>query len=686
MIEDTNPEPTELSPEPVPELVRKKRRRSSSSGSARFIRRARRKLNRVKWGTIILVGVALIAVVVVGSLALAADGNNRVRSAFSSLERVASSLNAKPRTELTLNDFNRLETSIMEVVGSLQTARSQLGLFRPLTAVNGEMASSLTQLDASLELALAAQEMLNGLRPTLFFLVAGDDEEQVVTQISSGERVVELLEIGRGSFLQAGEHLQAASLKMDELNPASLTPDLILNVDRLTAYHEQLVQANRVLIEAPDLLTSVLGLTEERSYLILSQNSDELRPSGGYISTFGWMTVRNGRVTGYSYSPTTATSPNPPPAAQASAITVPNWWIRYNQPIYAAWDGSWYADFPSTAKMAAWYYDGGNNPQSPVDGVIAIDIVGFEKILNALQRVVVPGYDDIITPDNFRQVVYGIRESGLEDAAHKEFIAAVYQQIFRDWQTASSDAETSTRLLGEMLDAVQKKHIMVYLADEAVNDAVVLLGWAGAQIPAEDHDYLMVADANLGNKSNHSIFRQITYDVDIQPNGSLSSRATVAYDYSDRIAAEDPAIDAEFHGPLDYNNLLQVFVPPGSDLESTSNLSQEPRVVDQHGQRIFVARVSVPYDTSARFQYSYQTPALIETVGPYQRYRLLVQKQPGTQPNPVSVQVTLPENATPIGISPEPAASYNLDRPILEFRLTLDTDQWVEVVYQVAGS
>lgn len=687
MIENTNPEQAGVNPELAPQkLVRKRRRHSSSGGPARFIRRARRRLKRVKWGTVFLVLIALVAVLVVGSLALATDSNNRVRSAFSSLERVANTLNTKPRTELTLSDFDRLETGISEVVGSLRTARSQLNLLQPLTSVNPEWASSVIQLDASLELALAAQDMLNGLRPTLFFLVSGDDEEQVVTQISSGERVVELLEIGRGSFIQAGQHLASASTIMDRLDPATLTPELVLSIDRLHEYHAQLTQANGILMNAPDLLTAVLGLNEERSYLILSQNSDELRPSGGYISTFGWMTVRSGRVTGYSYSPTTTSSPNPPPQSMADQVSVPNWWIRYSQPLYAAWDGSWYADFPSTAAMAMWYYNSGNNPQSPVDGVIAIDILGFEAILEALQRVVVPGYEEVVTPENFRQIVYGIRELGLGDAAHKEFIAAVYQQIFKDWQTASSDAEISTRLLGEMLEAVQKKHIMVYLADEQINQAAGSLGWSGAQIPAEGFDYLMVVDANLGNKSNRSIFRQLTYDVDIQPNGTLNSRATVAYDYSDRVASADPAVDPEFHGPLDYNNLLQVFVPPGSEIDSTSNLPQEPRVVDQHGQRIFVSRVRVAYDTTARFQYSYHTPALVETIGPYQRYRLLIQKQAGTQPNLVSVQVTLPANARAIGIMPEPATSYNLDRPILEFRLTLDSDQWIEIIYQMEGA
>lgn len=675
-----------VTPEISETLPRQRERRRRSSSTPRWLRHLKRRVRKIRWGTLLLVTIAALAVLVVGSLALAADSSNRVRASLSSLERVVSTLNNKPRTELTLNDFSRLETSLTEVIGSLQTATRQLGLFRPVGALDARYAAALGQLEASLELAQAAQHMLNGLRPTLFFLVAGDDKEQVVAQISSGERVVELLQVGRGSFVRAAEHLTAARRLIDQIDPQSLTADLILTADNLENYRDQLVQANTILMNGPELLTAAMGLAGQKSYLILSQNSDELRPSGGYISTFGWMTVRSGRVTGYNYSPTTATSPNPPRENAARQITLPDWWIRYGRPIYAAWDGSWYVDFPSTADMAMWYYNEGNNPQSPVDGVIAIDINGFEKILRALGSVVVPGYDSVVTPENFRQMVYAIRESGDGDRPHKQFLSALYQQIFTRWQDAAADPQVSTRLLGELLEAIQQKHIMFYFADAQLNEAVNLLGWSGAQLPGRRNDYLLAADANLGNKSNYSIFRQLFYDVDIQTDGSLRSRATVAYDYSDRIASADPAIDPQFHGPLDYNNLLQVFVPLGSELETTSNLPQGARVVNVDNHSIFVARVGVPYDTSARFQYTYQTPRLVETVGPYQRYRLLIQKQPGTRGNAVNVQVTLPADATTIGITPPPAASYNLDRPIVEFRLVLETDQWIEIIYQLPGA
>ncbi len=630
---------------------------------------------------------ALVAVLLVGGLVLATDATTRMKASWDRLARVLDTINTRSGTELTLTDFDRLQSGVADLNTTLAGARRQTGFLRPLAAVHADLQALFEALDIAQELAQAADDMLLGLQPTLFFMAAGEDDEAVVTQVSSGERVVELLRLGRGRFLSADAHLTAALIRIADLDLATISPDLLLMTQMLIRYQGELAAINRILLEAPDLLTTALGLDEPQNYLVLSQNSDELRPSGGYISTFGWLRVRNARIIDYDYGPTTPTSPNPPPLALSGAVDVPGWWIQYGQPLYAAWDGSWYADFPSTAAMAAWFYDHGDNPQSPVDGVIAIDIVGFEYLLAGLGSVRVPGYDEIVTPENFREAVYAIRAEGVSDRTpgepdrpHKRFLAALYRQILADWQTV--DRQRGGELFNAVLRALREKHIMLYFTDEALNEAISRLGWAGAQGAAIDHDYLMVADANLGNKSNRSIARQLTYDVEILPDGRLRSRATVNYDYSALTAAADPAVRPEHYGDIDYHNLMQVFVPAGSQLLGTNNLPAEPTTVALTDHTAFVALTEVAYNTGERFQFTYGTPVLVEQFGPYRRYRLLLQKQPGMIGEPVSVQVTLPADGQVVSATPGPVASYSLEQPILEFRLALVTDQWIEVIFR----
>src|SRR5690606_23836243 len=171
------------------------------------------------------------------------------------------------------------------------------------------------------------------------------------------------------------------------------------------------------------------------------------------------------------------------------------------------------------------------------------------------------------------------------------------------------------------------------------------------------------------------------YDVAIQEDGTAQSRATVAYDYSARRASNDPAVNPEYHGPLDYDNLMQLFIPAGSSLISAEDVTYEPTIVAIDDATIIVSQVTVPYDGGERFQFSYQTGVVTTQVGDYSRYRLLVQKQPGTLADSVSVQITLPPEAQVVSVSPQPSASYNLDQPILEFQFALTSDQQIEVIY-----
>ncbi len=617
------------------------------------------------------------AAVIMGGLVLASNARAQVENSWGTLDRVWATVQNKPGTELTLSDFQRLRSSVSDLNTSLGKARRQTLFLRPFTFLSADLETTLDSLTAAQQLTLAANDMLAGLQPAVFFLTEGGQDESVSTQLSSGERTVELLNLGRGRFLSAAGQLAAAQATIDSLDRTRVSPSMLVSIDGLVGYHDLMADINQTLLASPDLLTEALGLEGPKTYLVLSQNNDELRPSGGYISTYGWMVVRNGRIDDYNYSPTTTTSPNPPPVAMSSEVHIPSWWIQYAQPIYAAWDSSWSPDFPTTAQMAAWYYDNGGNPHSPVDGVIGIDVAGFEYILKGLGQVYVPEYDMTISLDNFREAVYEIRADRGENE-HKRFVAAIYRQILQDWQSVTQ--EKNIELRSAMLGALQEKHIMLYFPDPELNDAIRMLGWSGNQEPGTDTDYLMVADANLGNKANRSVSRQITYDVEIMPDGSLTSRAAIAYDYSARVAEEDPAVRPE-NGDINYRTLTQVFVPVNSTLTSTDNLTTEPTVVNEDTHTDIVTHLRIDYNDSQRFVFSYTTPVLIEQFGPYHRYTLVLQKQPGTYAEPVNVQVTLPKGAGVVSATPAPAASYTLEQRILEFRASLVDDVRIEIIY-----
>jgi hypothetical protein len=679
----SNTDPTQqVQPISIPATPQRIRRRRRHSRQPKWMRNFTKRFKaRVRFINVFLIVVTIMVVLAAGAYVLYGDTASRVQNALSSVNRILSSISNRSAQNITLEDFTRLQTSVNELQTVLSVANARADLMKPLTLLNDDLQASTQALTAAENMTEAVKKMLAGLQPTASFLLGGQETGTLGSQLSSGDRIAELLQLGRSQFIEAQDDITAAHDALAQVDMASLSPSTILTIEEIQGFLDQVTELNTTLVSLPELISTVLGLNGDTNYLVLSQNSDELRPSGGYLSTYGYFTVRDGEVTDYSYSPTSVTSPNPPSGAIEGQPQIPDWWIQYSEPRYAAWDGSWYTDFPSTAEMALWYYDSGNNPNSPIDGVMAIDIIGFEYILEALGSVYVPAYDVTVTPETFRENVYNIRAFGEGPVPHKRFIAAIYQQIFAEWQEAASDPAMNAQLLNVLVRGLQEKHIMLYFEDEKLNNAIGALGWSGEQQAAVGTDYLQVADANLGNKSNRSISRQLTYDVTIQDDGTLASRLNIDYNYPADVAELDPAVDEEFHGPLDYTNLLQVFVPLGSQIVSSEGFFNVPQAVNTETHTIFVGQMQLPYDTSARVQYIYTTPPVVEAFGTYQRYSLLIQKQPGTIGEPVSVTVSLPVGMRVVSAAPEPTATYVLDTRVLEFRLTLTTDQTIEIVY-----
>lgn len=657
--------------------TKRRRRRYRSSP----MQKLRRRLKKIRWQLIFIV-VAVIGIIsTMTGLILVTDATNELDQSRDSFERSVNVLTDKPANEWTYADYERLYRGVADLLVSIDHAQSRTSFLKPVASVNDDLKAQFSILDSSEHLGSALYMMLTGLQPTVFFLTEGQ-EGSTLGQVSSGERVVELLLLGRSSFLATQSHLTLFDTEIAEINQSQVGEDLFLLVEDLKDYRKQIGDINSVLLNGSDTLTSVLGLDGTKTYLVLSQNSDELRPSGGYVSTYGWMTVRNGRIVDYDYHPTTAESPNRPLQDIPDEFMPPSWWIPTGDPVTLLWDGSWSPDFRTTASMAAWYYDNGFNPQSPIDGVIAVDIVGFEYILDAIGNVDVEGYPNTtINSANFRNSVYTIRASEEGDLPHKRFLAAVYRSILTSWQNVP--VEQKDDLLGAQLRALREQHLMVYFTDPALNEALNALGWAGEQQPALDHDYLMVVDANVTpNKSNRSVIRQMTYDVTIEANGTLQNRVTISYDYSDILARNDPAVN-EHNGVIDrYYNRLQVFIPHASTITSLDGMPNGTETFETDTHTQVVSFVTIEYNAGERYQFSYTTPVLVEEFGAYRRYRLLLQKQPGTISDAVNVQVSFPKGAKIIESSPPPVASFVLDQRVLEFRVELNRDQWIEIVFE----
>jgi hypothetical protein len=595
------------------------------------------------------------------------------------------SLENKTATEYTLRDYEEIDIALASLNESLRTVDSRTSLLRPVAPLLGsDLSTQFELLDAAIHASSGSRDFLAGLKPAVTLMerggmVSAEDNSSTQSIEATGERAIELLEAGQERFLDAQIELNAAREILDGLELDNISSDTLLDIQELRDSIEDIEALNSLALQAPELLNTALGIDETQTYLILSQNNDELRPSGGYIGTWGWIRVRRGQVTDYAYFPTTEDTPSPPPASMAGEVNVPEWWIQFDQPVYAAWDGSWHTDFPATAELAAWYYNNGDNPLVPVDGVIAVDITAIEFLVDALGEVYVPEYDTTVATDNFRETVYQIRADRDVPQDHKLFLTALFSQVIGQWQ--QSESGTRSQINRALLRALDEKHLMIYSMDNLVQDALVDLDWAGSQNRAASDDYLMVADANLGNKSSSSVIRQVTYDAVIAADGSSENRISVLYDFPATAAQNDPAVQPEHYGnQLDYSTILQVLVPAASQLTG-NNLAGGATSIPGESFTIFTGRVTVLFDGRNRVEFEYSQSDTVEELGDFNRYTLQLEEQPGAHGDITTVSVSLPPDAVVIAADPEPDATYELGRPVLEFNFQLVEDQQIEVIY-----
>ena len=649
-----------------------KRRRRSRNRFQRLFSRLRR---RFSFGIALIF---IITIVVSGAMIISAridDTTSRLDASWQRLERVLNNIDERQGSGITLQEFNRINLGVADLRGNIIATQSQLRYVEPLFDYNDEWKVSSQLLGVASELTISISYMINGFEPVVNYL-DGRGNNQTGSQMSSGERIADLLETSQVSFRYAARSLDQAQNQLNTIDLSESPLDLVLSYEQIEFFYHQLQDINSIFLASSDILPQLMGLDEEVTYLILGLNNDTIRPSGGKVEAYGWLNVWNGRITNFDFSPSTFTNPLPPSPSFVNNISIPSWWIAYENPLYAAWDGSWYVDFTLTGQMALDYYNGAANPNTPISGVIAVDLQTLEKLVGLLGDVTLPGPEKPVTAANLRSTIYDPNYFG--PYGYEDYIATTYDTVFRDLQDINQN-QTAT-LLTVLIEALTQHHIMMYVSDPETQTFIDLLNWSGKQMVPDSNDYLLIGDTNLTNKSDHSIVRSLTYNVEVFENQSRRSDLHVRYDYFNTIASGDSAINSEYFGDIDYKTLTQVYLPPGALIVEENNTTESSSVAGDD-YTLFVTQLDVAYDSSEQFQIVYDTPIIENKFESLYRYSLFVEKQPGIRTQELELQVKLPPNANLVWLSRMPESYYVLEQPTLDFRLQILADQWIEVLY-----
>lgn len=543
-----------------------------------------------------------------------------------------------------------VKSNLQELDAQLATAKTtyaKLGFYRYIPIARNYYADG-SQVFAAAESGIAAgHKMIAAVEPYADVLGFTGEEE---TELGTTEDRV-------GLVLQTLQHISpeldaiTADLAEAEAHLAQIDAERYPETFRGREIRGQITQVQELSKGAIDGLTefrpvieqlpSIAGATEEsRRYLVLFQNDNELRPTGGFLTAYAIINVENGKVTPEKSDDIydldqRFTERLPIPDALGRYLTTERYWNMRDMNISP--------DFKTSMDTFFSYYQDVPGEPDNVDGIIAIDTEFLTRLVAALGPVDVPGYGvfsaEIDSRCNCPQIIYVLSEIITRPTPYiredrKGIIGPMMQAILA--KTYAAPKVQLPDLIGIGYEAVENRHIQLYFLDEENQRVAEVVNAAGRMLPpAENEDFFAVINANLGGaKSNLFVEYSMEQEVSAPENGRITKTVNITYRNTRR--GDNCNLEA---GLLCLNSTLRdwtrIYLPEGSELISANGFLEEPQVYDEAGFTVFDSFFILEPNGSSRVSLTYTVPYTDE-----ETYRLQLWKQGGIAQYEVMMDVT----------------------------------------------
>lgn len=578
------------------------------------------------WGRMLLVAVLLLLVGfavgfawMVGSAALRAQ-----QTAVSSGQRLADLRGAgsEPGAETVdsmrvlneaCHDAGELERDLKPITDLASAAAPATGILGQLPGVGPKATAMLTLAQAAQETSGAVRVTCDAIGPLVAATGGTGDAQTMVASFLTG------LQGRRQELLGASERLRVAQRQLGEIDEQVLDDGPRRAV---LALREKLpAAAGRLTLLAN--LPGMLGTEGPRSYLVLGQNSDELRPTGGFIGTSGVITFDRGRLVGSEYGSSFASALPadrrvPPPAPLTTFMAARYWQF---------WESNWWPDFPSSASQAEYFHRHSGRPE--VSGVIAVNQEMIRALLKVTGPVNVREFGETVDASNVQQrLEFHVHEANYPDPIRKKFVSALFGGVME--RVHSLPRERIADLTAAINEGFYEQNLQMWSTDPSVQTTLATLGWDGALLPARG-DYLNIVSANLSaNKINREIRQTATYRVAPEQDDRL--RASLRVRFRNERPSDDP-------GPFktaDYRNYVRIYVPRGTELISQDGFDVAAERTDECGYTVFGGFSVVKPGMERVVSLAYRLPESVRASS----YSLLVQRQSGVRAYPIELDAS----------------------------------------------
>ncbi len=326
----------------------------------------------------------------------------------------------------------------------------------------------------------------------------------------------------------------------------------------LKEYKEALKMASQNISSVEGLaknLDEIIGTESAKKYLILFQNSNELRPTGGFIGSYAVLEMEEGKIKNLKiddiYNPDGQLDikefENPAPEQMQVLLGEKNMHIR---------NANWNPDFNKSAQQISTLFEQVDGSQ--FDGVIAVDLEFVRNLLEVTGPVFLTAYNEEVSAGNlYEKTQYHSEFNYKEGESQKRaFLTVLGSKLLE--RTFAIPKEKTPKLVEMLRYSLGDRHVLISLKNDATAGIVEKYGWDGS-LAKTDGDYLYVVNSNMsGNKANYFVEEKMDYQVaSLTRDGVLRGKVTVEYKHNGK--------DYAWPGG-EYRNYVRILTQNGSKL------------------------------------------------------------------------------------------------------------------------
>ena len=340
----------------------------------------------------------------------------------------------------------------------------------------------------------------------------------------------------------------------------------------------------RNFVATGEKLKEILGLSQDKRYLLVFQNNSELRGSGGFLGSYALVDFRDGRIRNLEV-PGGGSYDTEGGMRVSVAAPQPLWLVN---PAWHFWDANWWPDWTTTAQNLMWFLEKSDGPS--VDGVISVTPTVVERLLEITGPIDLRAeYGLVIDSDNFWETVQSITEQknlakidpslvshlpkdsapiqstvplkqGLDvNSANKpkKIIGDLMAKIL-EILPQKLNQENLLKIIAAFEENMSEKQILLYFTDSSLQAEVASRNWAG-EVKDTDKDYLMVVNTNIaGQKSDRLMEEKIEQSSAVSPDGAIINTVTITRTHT---GLKNAALTGVRN--VDW---LRIYVPRGSEM------------------------------------------------------------------------------------------------------------------------